>query len=144
MNIKINGKEYKVKFSYNTLCDTDILERVEDLARLLAGNAVESEEDVKATGQIKNLFVIVRDMLFVGFKKFNPVESTQDIGDLLDIYKEEETETEKHDLMILFNQLSEELMNEGFLSDVLKMVSENQPQNPPLKLQDHKKKEAKK
>ena len=144
MNIKVEGTEYKVKFSYNTLCDTDILERVEDLARLLAGNAVENEEDVKATGQIKNMFVIVRDMLFVGFKKFNPVETIQDVGALLDIYKEEETATEKHDLWTLFNQLSEELMNVGFLSDVLKMVAESQPENPPLKLQDHKKKVTKK
>lgn len=139
MKVLISGKEYKVKFSYNALCDTDILERVEDLMRLLAGQSAVDEADVKAMGQIKNLFTIVRDMLFVGFGKFNPVETVQDVGDLLDIYKEEETETEKHDLMVLFEELTEELMNEGFLADVLKMVSENQPVDSPLQLQDHKK-----
>ena len=137
--IKIGEVDYRIKFSYNALCDTDILERVEDISRILNGQAIENEEDAKAMGQIKSLFVIVRDLLFFGFKKFNPVETVQDVGDLLDTYKEEETETEKHDLMVLFVSLLEELQEQGFLADVLKMATEPQP----LKPQDHKKKVVK-
>lgn len=135
----INGKEYKVKFGYNSFCDTDLMERTNDLMRLLQGGDVKSDEDVQGIGKVKELFVCVRELLFVGFEKYNPLESIREVGDLLDDYMDEET-NEKRGLLELFTILAEELMNEGFLADLLKQTEEmEQPKKEPKKPQDHKK-----
>ena len=76
-------------------------------------------------------------MLFVGFKKYNPVESAQEIGDILDDYHDEGTEEDRRGILDLFVKLSEELMAEGFLGDLMTQLSENQKE---VKVpQDHKK-----
>lgn len=32
--LTINGTDYIIKFGYNAFCDTDLMERVQDLAKL--------------------------------------------------------------------------------------------------------------
>lgn len=123
MVLKVKDNEYKVKFGYNSFCDTDLMDRVNDLTMLFAGEEVENDSDVAGIGKIKDLFLCVRELIFVGCKKYNPLDSIQEVGDLLDEYREEETEEERG-LMQLFTQLSEELLNEGFLADILTAMSE--------------------
>ena len=135
--LTINGKDYKIKFGYNAFCDTDLMERVQDLARLFQKNNTESDKDVSGIGKIKDLFCVVRELLFVGFKKYNPADSLQEIGDLLDDYKDEETEEERG-LFQLFSLLSEELMNAGFLNDLMG-VAKPEMENGVKAPQDHKK-----
>lgn len=135
--LTINGEEYKIKFGYNAFCDTDLMERVQDLAKLFQKNDTASDEDVSGIGKIKDLFCVVRELLFVGFKKYNPAESLQEVGDLLDDYKDEEVEEERG-LFQLFSLLSEELMSAGFLNDLMGAANaemENGVKAP----QDHKK-----
>ena len=124
MTLKVREKEYKVKFGYNSFCDTDLMERTNDLLRLFQGGGVKDDEDVKATGQIKELFTCVRELLFVGFKKYNPVETLQEVGDILDEYNDEATPEEKRGILDLFTKLTEELMAEGFLADLLEAIGE--------------------
>ena len=134
MKLKIGEKEYAVKFTYNCFCDTDLLERVNDLEKLFSAQKAENDKDVSGLGKIKDLFVCVRDLLFTGFQAKNPVENVQEIGNLLDQYKEEAPEGEERCILQLFNMLSNELMDEGFLSDILKVTAESkQPKIP----QDH-------
>ena len=91
-------------------------------------------------GKIKELFSCVRDLLFVGFQKYNPVNSARDIGDILDDYKEEETEEDKRSILDLFTRLTEEFMEEGFLSDLLKVIGDSKEEPEIAKIpQDHKK-----
>lgn len=135
--LTINGKEYKIKFGYNAFCDTDLMERVQDLAKLFQKNDAASDKDVSGIGKVKELFCVVRELLFVGFKKYNPAESLQEIGDLLDDYKDEETEEERG-LFQLFGLLSEELMNAGFLNDLMG-VANPEMENGVKAPQDHKK-----
>ena len=132
----INGKEYKIKFGYNSFCDTDLMERTNDLMRLFNASNVEDDSDISGIGNIKDLFTCVRDLLVVGFKKYNPVKDLQAVGDILDDYRDEETE-EKRGLFELFVVLTEELMSEGFLADLLTAMAE--PEKEPKKPQDHKK-----
>lgn len=135
--LTINGTDYIIKFGYNAFCDTDLMERVQDLAKLFKSVEIETDEDVSGIGKIKDLFCVVRELLFVGFKKYNPAESLQEIGDLLDDYKDEETD-EPRGLLQLFGILSNELMNAGFLNDILQNPNpemENGVKVP----QDHKK-----
>ena len=58
--------------------------------------------------------------LFEGFKKFNPVENLETVGNLLDDYLDEGTEQENHGLMTIFGIIAQELLAEGFFGDLLK------------------------
>ena len=93
-------------------------------------------------GKNKDLFVCVRDLLFVGFKKNNPVETVQEIGDILDDYHDEATEEDKRGIVDLFTKLTEELMAEGFLGDLMNRLAETEVETTVTKIpQDHKKKQ---
>ena len=136
---KIKEKEYKVKFGYNSFCDTDLMERTTDLLKLFQKQNIVDDKDVNVAGKVKDLFSCVRDLLYVGFKKHNPVENVQEVGDILDDYHDEAKEKgEKRGIIDLFVRLTDELMNEGFLVDLMNDLEEssvNQVKVP----QDHKK-----
>ena len=140
MVLDVKGTEYKVKFGYNSFCDTDLMDRTADLLKLFQGAEVEDDKDVTGMGKIKELFTCVRDLLFVGFKKYNPVGTVQEIGEILDDYHDDATEDDKRGILDLFTKLSEELMSEGFLADLMEQLSETEePQNKKKVPQDHKK-----
>ena len=142
MVLKVKGKEYKVKFGYNSFCDTDLMERTSDLLNLFSGADVEDDKDVTGMGKIKELFSCVRDLLFVGFKKFNPVETVQEVGEILDDYNDEATKDDKRGILDLFTKLTEELMNEGFLQDLMEQLEKTVDNQREIQ-QDHKKQKAK-
>lgn len=121
--LKIKDKEYKIKFGYNCFCDTDLMERVSYMALLMKNNAVENDNDISGLGKIKDLFCVVRELIFVGLEKYNPVKNLKEVGNLLDDYLEEGAD-EKRGLMQLFEILGNELMNEGFLADLLTVEEE--------------------
>ena len=147
MTLKIGDKDYKVKFGYNNFCDSDLLERVEEMIQLM--NGAESDKDVSAMGKMKDLFIIVRECLFEGFKKENPVDSVQEVGDLLDTYMSEKPEpkegeqAESRGVLELFIMLSNELMNEGFLGDLMAKMIQSMNQATKSEPQDHKKPQKK-
>jgi hypothetical protein len=58
-------------------------------------------------------------LLFEGFKKFNPVESLEAVGNILDDYFDEGTAEETHGLMDVFGIVASELLAEGFFGDLL-------------------------
>jgi hypothetical protein len=138
--LSIKGTEYKIKFGYNSFCDTDLMDRTSDLLRIFQGADVEDDKDVSEMGKIKELFTCVRDLLFVGFRKYNPVENVQEIGELLDDYHDEATEDDKRGIIDLFTLLTEELMNEGFLGDLMKQMSATEEKIAKMP-QDRKKKQ---
>ena len=141
MTLKVKENEYKVKFGYNSFCDTDLMDRTSDLLKIFKEEDVEDDNDAKEVGKVKDLFLCVRDLLFVGFKKFNPVETVQDVGDILDDYHDEATEDDSRGILDLFADLTEELMNEGFLGDLLSQMEEvpEETKKAPKVPQDHKK-----
>lgn len=123
MVLKVKDKEYKVKFGYNSFCDTDLMDRTSDLLKIFQGAGVENDKDVTGMGKIKELFSCVRDLLFVGFNKYNPVGTVQEIGEILDDYHDEATEDDKRGILDLFTKLTEELMSEGFLGDLMEQMA---------------------
>ena len=137
MKLVVKKKEYKVKFGYNSFCDTDLMDRTTDLLRLFQGAEIEDDKDVIGMGKIKELCACVRDLLFVGFQKFNPVDNKQQIGNILDDYHDDAPEGEKRGILDLFTQLTDELMNEGFLGEFLEDIAETQENTKTP--QDHKK-----
>jgi len=139
MKLHIGGKDYTVKFNYNCFCDTDLLDRVSDLGKLFSNTGAENDKDVSALGKIRDLFVCVRDLMYTGFQEENPVASVQEVGKLLDQYRAETPEGEERGVLQLFVMLSNELTDEGFLSDIMRVMATNAPKKP----QDHKKKTQK-
>lgn len=120
MILKVKGKEYKVKFGFNSFCDTDLMERTGDLLKVFQNQNVENDNDVTGIGKIKDLFTCVRELLYFGFMKYNPVADVQKVGDILDDYHDEATEENANSIIELFTKLTEELMQEGFLGDLTK------------------------
>lgn len=143
MILKVTDKEYKVKFGYNSFCDTDLMDRTSDLIQLFHNEGAEDDKDVTGMGRIKELFLCVRDLLFVGFKKYNAVDTVQEVGEILDDYHDEGTEEDKRGILNLFTKLSEELMNEGFLGDLINQMEQSETKNMPKAPQDHKKSQKK-
>lgn len=141
ISLKVNNKEYKIKFGYNSFCDTDLLDRTSDLVKTLQGSGAVDDKDVAFIGRIKELFCCVRDLLFVGFQKYNPVENVQEIGEILDDYHDGATEDDKRGILDLFTKLTGELMDEGFLGDLIQSLQEEAAEEPKLPKvpQDHKK-----
>lgn len=136
MTLKVKDREYRVKFGYNSFCDTDLMDRTGDLIKIFSSETERGDKDVTGMGRLKDLFCCVRDLLFVGFQKFNPVETVQEIGEILDDYQDESTEENKRGIFDLFAKLTEELMNEGFLGDAMNAGGEEIPKKIP---QDYKK-----
>lgn len=126
--LNVNGKEYKVKFGYNSFCDTDLMDRTEALMRVFATNGAENDKDVATLGKVRELFCCIRELLFVGFKKYNPVETVQEVGDIIDDYHDEIKDGEKRDIMSLFETLTMELLDEGFLKELL--TTQQQEEKP--------------
>lgn len=116
---KIGEKEYKVQYGYNTFCDTDLMDRVQDMTTIFS----EGNPDM---GKVRSLFVVSRELFFVGLQKHNPVESVQVAGDLLDQYNAEAPEGESRNMMDIFNALTSELTEEGFLSGMMNDQKETQ------------------
>jgi hypothetical protein len=115
------------------------MERTTDIVKMFKKRNIVDDKDVSIAGEVKGLFLCVRDLLYVGFKKYNPVENVQEVGDILDDYHDEAKEKgEKRGIVDLFTNLTDELMNEGFLADLMNDTEEksgNQVKVP----QDHKK-----
>lgn len=142
LTLKVKDKEYKVKFGFNCFCDTDLIDRTESLIRFFDGAEVKDDKEVAALGQIKNLMCCIRELLYLGFAKYNPVNSVQEIGDIIDDYYDEGTEEDKRSALELFAKLTNELLNEGFLGDLL--TEANEETQKVMKIpQDHKKAQKK-
>lgn len=114
--ISINEKEYKVRFGMNSFADTDLMDRTKRLLKLFSDDD-SSNDDMADVA--KELFVCVRDLFYYGFMKYNEVESPQAVGDLLDDYIDEAPEGEKRTILGLFEMIGEELLNQGFLDDLM-------------------------
>lgn len=115
MTIKVGEKEYKVKFGYNSFCDSDLLDRTSDAMGIIGELQDTKEKDTME--KVRKLFNVTRELLFEGFKKKNPVGSIEEVGDILDDYLDEDKEN--HGLIDIFGMLAQELLTEGFFGDLL-------------------------
>lgn len=137
--LRIDNKDYKVQFGFNDFCDTDLLDRVQDVMVMFSKKDDDSVES--GMKSVKYMFLVTRELLFLGFRRNNPVETIQEVGDLLDIYKKESTEEDEHTLLSMFGLLTEDLLDEGFLSDLLKSAAEAADSKKVVPM-DHQKKRS--
>lgn len=137
----VNGKEYKVRFGYRVLCSTNLIDRVVNIAQ--------QKDDGHA---FQNMISTVAELLLAGLQKSHRDEfgyetdsekkvALDKVYDMLDAYEDESTEENPQDGYTMFEKLQEELMNNGFLSRVTKLVSQSAEELDATKIpQDHKKK----
>lgn len=120
MKIKLNGKEYTVKFGYAPVYQNRIIPRVVGMG----GQGDELEA-------IDNMLGFLPEFLLVGLQKFHADEFGFDFDDkeakekqlvkmydLLDDYLDPENEEGK-DIMSLYDDLTAELEKNSFLSKLL-------------------------
>lgn len=115
--ITINGKEYKLKYGYNNFCDSDLMDRTTEVMGFITSSADKAQ--IKDSEYTKKLFVLVRELVFEGFKRYNP-KTIEEVGDLLDDYFDEGTEDDPHGLLDVFGIITQELIASGFIGDLLK------------------------
>lgn len=122
LTLKISEKEYKVKFGYNSFCDSTLMEDTEALISLLAATTGKDG----TFGQLAaKMFKTTRSLLFEGFKKYNPVKSVEEVGDLLDTYLDEKPDGEDRGIVELFGKITEELTTEGFFAGLMETTAKN-------------------
>ena len=115
--ITINGTEYKLKYGYNNFCDSDLMDRTTEVMGFITSSADKAQ--TKDSEYTKKLFVLVRELVFEGFKRYNP-KTIEEVGDLLDDYFDEGTEDDPHGLLDVFGIITQELIASGFIGDLLK------------------------
>lgn len=118
-SFNVNGKEYKIRFGYSTLCGTDLIDRIAKTGKNSEGNA-NFQETLK----------LVAELLLAGLQKKQPdfryeteaekKEALNKVYDLMDDYEDENTEENPKNGYILFDKLQKELFKNGFLSALQK------------------------
>ena len=135
-SFKVGEKEYKVKYGYRVLCETDLIDRVTSVGSV----------DNSFKGAMKT----IAELILAGLQKCHKdefgyeTESEEEaalnkVYDLMDEYEEESTEENPQNGYTLFEKCNEELMKNGFLSQMRKNAEENaKAQDATVIPQDHK------
>lgn len=145
--LKVNGKEYKIKFGYRALAKSKILKQVIEMQKEVQENGNESMMD-----KISDIFDLLSDLVLAGLQKYNPEfkcdydmpssvsENMEKVYDLLDDYMDDE---EGESILDLFMNLVTELIDNGFLSKKSEAVEAALiQQNATVIPTDHQKKES--
>jgi len=123
---KIHGKEYKVRFTYRTVCEDDILDKISDATDF---------EGLNVGGMIAKVSKATAELLLVGLQKYHSDEfgykddkekaqRIEEMLDLFDDYEDESTEEHEQSAATLFSDLQEELQKNGFLSAMMTAVEQ--------------------
>ena len=134
-SFKVGDKEYKVKYGYGVLCNSDLIDKVTAIG----------QENNGFKGAMKT----VAELILAGLQKCHKdefgyeTESEEEtalakVYDLMDEYEEESTEENPKNGYTLFEKCNEELMKNGFLSEMPNRAAENaQEQDATVIPQDH-------
>lgn len=135
-SFKVGDKEYKVKYGYRVLCNSDLIDKVTAIG----------QENNGFKGAMKT----VAELILAGLQKCHKdefgyeTESEEEtalakVYDLMDEYEEESTEENPQSGYTLFEKCNEELMKNGFLSEMTKRAAEAaEKQDATVIPQDHK------
>lgn len=124
---KIHDKEYKVRFTYRTICKENVLDKFTSALDF---------KDLSKTGEVVDKFVrACAETLIAGLQKYHSDEFgykdekeyealIERFYDLFDDYEDESTEEHQQSAFTLFSDLQNELEKNGFLSALAKAGEE--------------------
>lgn len=132
LKIKVNDKEYKIKFGYEPTLKSRLLSRV---AKMTVNMKQDAEENLE---QIENMLLFVPEMVLVGLQKFHSDEFGYNL-DTNDGYEEAKNkafslvgdyvDTGDVDITDFFTELQEELTANGFLKKLFEKEVEKAQAN---------------
>lgn len=125
--LTINGTEYKIKYGYEATVRCGVVEKVDELQKVLA-----KSEDLKVE-DLNKILHILPELLLAGLQKFHKDEfgydyETED-GKLAALNKayglvDDYFDADDSDITVLFNLLTNEMVNNGFLAQLLRKGAE--------------------
>lgn len=135
-SFKVGDKEYKVKYGYRVLCNSDLIDKVTAIGQ--ENNGFKGAMKTVAELILAGLQKCHKDEF--GYETENEEETAlAKVYDLMDEYEEESTEENPQSGYTLFEKCNEELMKNGFLSEMTKRAAENaKEQDATVIPQDHK------
>jgi hypothetical protein len=132
LTIKVNDKEYTIKFGYEPTLKSRLLSRV---AKMTVNMKQDAEENLE---QIENMLLFVPEMVLVGLQKFHSDEFGYNL-DTNDGYEEAKNkafslvgdyvDTGDVDVTDFFTELQEELTANGFLKKLFEKEVEKAQAN---------------
>lgn len=136
VKFNVNGKEYKICFTYGTLGKTDVLDRIVNSNDSNLASVISTTAEAFLYGLQKHH----SDEL--GFDNEEEKEKMLDkVYELFDAYEEESTEDDPKNVYDLYQELQEELMKNGFLSRINQNLQKALEEQKATKVpRDHKKK----
>lgn len=134
MKLKVNDKEYEIKYGYRATAESGLIKQLVSFSK-----EKENEDDMDKT---QDLLLWLPEFVLIGLQKFHKDEFGFDfkdegekeekkdkVFDLLDDY----FDNPDNDFMKLFLDLQNELMKNGFLSQMFQMeqnkIEEKKTQN---------------
>lgn len=132
LKIKVNDKEYTIKFGYEPTLKSRLLSRV---AKMTVNMKQDAEENLE---QIENMLLFVPEMVLIGLQKFHSDEFGYNL-DTNDGYEEAKNkvfslvgdyvDTGDVDITDFFTELEEELTSNGFLKKMFEKEVEKAQAN---------------
>ena len=131
MQIKIDGKDYKIKFGYKPTLKEHVISKIVKFSGMSDGNGDGTMED------LEELLLYLPEILLVGLqvhhKDFRYDYDTKDgkedqldkVFDLIDKY----TENSDSSVMDLFNGLQEALLEDSFLANMFRKAKAKAEKN---------------
>jgi hypothetical protein len=147
--IKIGDETYTIKYGYRTLCKTNALDRLQEVQEFSKGVSEQT-----AIGKLKKFLEVTADLFLVGAQKYHEEfrfetedereEKLDMVYDLLDQLADDddgaENAEDKYGIMDLFADLTNELADRGFLSQIFGTTADVAKEKDATVIpQDHKK-----
>lgn len=123
MKLIVKDHKFHIKFGFKALAKSGVLEDVAKMQELFGND--DNADDIDMLKKMPEIFDTIAKLLLAGLQKYNEEykvdyddpDSLKDgmdkAYDFLDAYQDED---DAMDFMELFSKLTEELMNNGFLS----------------------------
>ena len=124
LKVNIGGKEYKIKFGYEPILKEKIISRMTKIGSLFEGDAVSTESMEDALLFIPEIFLVGLQVCHPEFRydynsKVGKEVMLGHVYEIMDQYL-----AEGGDMFKLFEDLQSEMVNDSFLSSLLRKTKE--------------------